>query len=119
MFADLVDQEPRRLIAMVYAMVAVALMDLPGRNTASVAEELGFSSAGTLCKSVRRATGKTFGEIHEAGGIDYLANLFAQRFGGGAAKSRQHAALGQVDSTVEAIAHMDLQLLLDFGAQAG
>src|SRR6185312_16848173 len=108
-----------RLIAMVHALVAVALMELPGQNTASIAEELGFSSPGTLCDSVKRATGKTLGEIREVGGIDYMANLFEQRFGAGADKSRHLVTLGDVDSPFDAAAPARLQLMLDLDAHVG
>jgi len=118
-FADAKIREPRRLIAMVHTMVAVALMEFPGRNTASVAEELGFSSAGTLCESVKHATGKTLGAIRESGGIDYLANLFEQRFGAATDKWRLHATLGQAASTFEAVAQVDFQLILDLDLHVG
>lgn len=68
---------------------------------------------------MRGATGKTLPELREAGGLDYLANLFEQRFGAGADKSRLHATLGQVDSTFEAGAQVDLQFIFDFRLHVG
>lgn len=89
-----VGSTPKRLIQTVYALVAVALIEDRQRSIAWCAEQLRFSSPGSLCKSIQQSTGKTIAEIREHGGTTSLANLFAERFGEG----RQTSALWVDDS---------------------
>lgn len=80
-FTRNVGSTPRLLIQLVYALVAVALSEDRQRSVARLAEELRFSSAGSLCRSIRQATGVSIAQVREAGGTTFLADLFAQRFG--------------------------------------
>jgi len=81
LFAHSVHASPRKLIGLIYALVAVALLELRPRSLSRLAEELQFSSADSLCRSVRRSTGLTFIQISERGGLMYLLNVFNATFG--------------------------------------
>jgi len=80
-FMRAVGSTPRQLIALVYALVAVALLEQRWRSAAYLAETLKFSSASSLCQSVARTTGRTFGQIREKGGTSYLVDILLERFG--------------------------------------
>jgi len=84
-FAHGAKASPKRLIGLVYALVAVALLELRQRSVACLADELGFSSPDSLRRSVRRFTGLTLAEISNRGGLMHLVNVFNATFGGGAA----------------------------------
>lgn len=80
-FAQSVKAGPAKMIGLVYALVAIALLELRPRSLARLAEELLFSSPDSLCRSVKRSTGLTLIEISDRGGLMYLLNVFNATFG--------------------------------------
>lgn len=91
-FAQSVKVSPKKMIGLVYALLAVALLELRPRSLARLAEELQFSSPDALCRSVKRSTGLTLIEISERGGLMYLLNVFNATFGVRVSSSRSDAS---------------------------